>query len=72
MVAAARICLNAVHVVPYRATEAERVIVGGAVDADTAAAAGAAAVAAARPMSDNSYMVQIAKVLVERTLLECG
>jgi xanthine dehydrogenase YagS FAD-binding subunit len=72
VVTAARICLNAVHVVPYRAVEAERVIVGETISGDTTAAAGAAAVAAAKPMSDNGYMVQIAKVLVERTLLECG
>jgi xanthine dehydrogenase YagS FAD-binding subunit len=71
-VTAARICLNAVHVVPYRAIEAERVVVGEIINADTAAAAGVAAVAAARPMPHNGYMVQIAKVLVERTILACG
>jgi CO/xanthine dehydrogenase FAD-binding subunit len=71
-VTAARICLNAVHVVPYRAIEAERVVIGGNLDADTAAAAGAAAVAAAEPMRHNGYMVQLTKVLVERTVLGCG
>ena len=68
---AARICLNAVHAKPRRAIEAERSIAGRAFDEGSAEAAGAAAVSAATPMSGNRYMVQIAKVLVKRTILAC-
>jgi xanthine dehydrogenase YagS FAD-binding subunit len=70
-VSAARICLNAVSVNPYRATGAEEAIVGKVVDAGTAEEAGAAAVAAAKAMSHNLYKVQIARVLVRRAILEC-
>ena len=70
-VVAARICLNAVHVVPYRAIAAEESIVGNILSDENAEAAGAAAVSAARPMAHNAYMVQIAQVLVKRTILAC-
>jgi xanthine dehydrogenase YagS FAD-binding subunit len=69
-VSAARICLNAVSVNPYRATGAEEAIIGRVVDEDTAEEAGTAAVAAAQAMSHNLYKVQIARVLVKRTILE--
>jgi xanthine dehydrogenase YagS FAD-binding subunit len=71
-VSAARVCLNAVHVVPYRATEAEKSIIGKAMTEDNAEIAGAAAVSAAKPLPHNAYIVQIAKVLVKRTILACG
>jgi xanthine dehydrogenase YagS FAD-binding subunit len=71
-VSAARVCLNAVHVIPYRATEAEKSIMGKAMTDDNAEMAGAAAVSAAKPLPCNGYMVQIAKVLVKRTILVCG
>ena len=71
-VAAARICLNAVYVTPYRAVEAEEVIVGETVNEESAEAAAAAVVAAARPMRHNGYMVQIARTLVKRAILACG
>ena len=68
-VSAARVCLNAVHVIPYRATEAEESIMGKAITDDNAELAGVAAVSAARPLPHNGYMVQIARVLVMRTIL---
>jgi len=71
-VVAARICLNAVYVTPYRAVEAEEVIVGETVNEESAEAAAAAVVAAARPMRHNGYMVQIARTLVKRAILACG
>jgi xanthine dehydrogenase YagS FAD-binding subunit len=70
-VVTARICLNAVHVKPYRAIEAEECIVGRAIDGDSAEAAGAAAVSAAKPMAHNAYMIQIANTMVKRTILAC-
>ena len=70
-VTAARICLNAVHIKPYRAVAAEESIVGKGMSAESAEAAGVAAVSPARPMTHNGYMVQIAKTLVTRTILAC-
>ncbi len=69
--AAARICLNAVHVKPYRAMKAEEALLGRVVDEAAAEAAGAAAVAGARPLSHNAYMVPIAKAMVKRAILGC-
>jgi xanthine dehydrogenase YagS FAD-binding subunit len=70
-VRAARICLNAVYVKPYRATKAEEAIVGKAIDEVNAERAGNAVIADAEPLSGNRYMVQIAKTLVKRTILAC-
>jgi xanthine dehydrogenase YagS FAD-binding subunit len=70
-VSAARICLNAVHVKPYRALKAEEAIIGKTLDEANAESAAAAAVADARPMSHNAYMVPVAKALVKRALLGC-
>ncbi len=71
-VTAARICLNAVYVKPYRATAAEEAIKGKAINETNAEAAGAAAVSDARPMPYNAYMVQIAKTMVKRAILGCA
>jgi xanthine dehydrogenase YagS FAD-binding subunit len=71
-VTAARICLNAVYVKPYRATAAEDAMKGKAINEANAEAAGAAAVSGARPMPYNAYMVQIAKTMVKRAILGCA
>jgi len=71
-VTAARICLNAVFVKPYRAIKAEQVMTGKAINEATAEAAGAAAVSDARPMTHNAYMVPIAKAMVKRAILGCS
>jgi xanthine dehydrogenase YagS FAD-binding subunit len=68
----ARICLNAVYNVPYRATAAENAIAGQAITEDSAAAAGQAAVASAVTLANNKYKVQIAKTLVKRAILACA
>jgi xanthine dehydrogenase YagS FAD-binding subunit len=70
-VSAARICLNAVHVIPYRAVKAEQVITGRVIDVAAADEAGAAAVAEAKPLEHNKYMVAIARTLVKRSILAC-
>jgi xanthine dehydrogenase YagS FAD-binding subunit len=67
----ARICLNAVHVLPFRPLEAEQSLVGQVLDEKTAGLAGDLALAKARPLTHNGYTVQIAKTLVKRTLLAC-
>jgi xanthine dehydrogenase YagS FAD-binding subunit len=71
-VTAARVCLNAVYVKPYRALKAEEAMVGKAVNEANAEAAGSAAVSAAKPLTHNTYMVQIAKTMVKRAILGCG
>lgn len=70
-VKAARICLNAVFVTPYRATEAEAALLGKALDEKAAALAGEAVVSKASPLAYNRYMVQIAKTLVSKCVLAC-
>ncbi len=68
----ARICLNAVYVTPYRARAAEELILDKALSEEDCTKAAEAAVAAARPMSRNTYLVQIAKTMAKRALLACG
>ncbi|HVN24588.1 MAG TPA: FAD binding domain-containing protein [Syntrophorhabdales bacterium] len=70
-VTAARICLNAVYVIPIRARAAEEAITGKEISDTSAEAAGAAAVSGAKPMPYNGYMVQIAKTMVKRAILGC-
>jgi len=70
-VKAARIFLNAVYVKPYRAFKAEDAILGREIDETNAEAAGSAFVSDAKPLPHNSYMVQIAKVVVKRAILAC-
>jgi xanthine dehydrogenase YagS FAD-binding subunit len=72
----ARICLNAVYNVPKRVTAAEDIVKGKTIDETLAKAAGDAAVNGAIPLPPigfgpgNGYMVQIARTLVARTLLQ--
>ena len=68
----ARVCLNAVAVKPHRAVQAEQTIIGQQLNASTAEAAGESAVSEATPLKDNGYMVQLAKIIVKRTLLACA
>ena len=67
----ARICLSAVYLVPYRARKAEEIIIGSKLTKQVAESAGKAAVIEATPRAGNEYKVQIAKILVERTVLKC-
>jgi xanthine dehydrogenase YagS FAD-binding subunit len=67
----ARICLNAVYNKPYRATAAEDAIKGQTISEDTAEAAGTAAVSKAVALAYNKWKIQIAKVMVKRTILAC-
>ncbi len=67
----ARICLNAVHVTPYRARKAEEALIGKALNEANAEAAGEAAIEGTKPLKDNGYMVQVAKTIVKRAVLAC-
>ncbi len=70
----ASVVLGAVAPVPWRATEAEKVlretVKEGALDERAAAAAADAALKNAQPMSDNAYKVVLAKVLIRRALIK--
>ncbi|MCC7498832.1 MAG: molybdopterin dehydrogenase, partial [Bryobacterales bacterium] len=54
---------------PWRAVEAEKAITGASITEAAAEQAGKAAVAGARPLSENAYKVQLARVAVKRALL---
>jgi xanthine dehydrogenase YagS FAD-binding subunit len=64
----ARVVLGAVAPIPWRSREAVAVLKGKAVTPQVAAAAAEAAVKNAKPMSQNAYKVQLARVAVERAL----
>jgi NADPH-dependent glutamate synthase beta subunit-like oxidoreductase/CO/xanthine dehydrogenase FAD-binding subunit len=66
----ARICLNAVSGIPYRATRAEEYIKSKSIDESSAEAAADAVVKDACPLTGNKHKVQIAKTLIKRALLQ--
>ena len=71
-IASARVVMGAVAPIPWRSEAAEAALAGKPLNADTAAAAGEAAVAEARPMSGNAYKVQIAKTAVKRAIMNAA
>jgi xanthine dehydrogenase YagS FAD-binding subunit len=71
-VASAKVVLGHVAAKPWDSAEAAKAIVGKAITADTAEAAGKAAVASAKPLSQNAYKVTLARVAVKRALLEAA
>jgi xanthine dehydrogenase YagS FAD-binding subunit len=66
----ARIVLGGVAPIPWRVSEAERLLAGQRLTPELASRAGEAAVAGARPLAKNAYKVPLTSGLVERTLLE--
>jgi CO/xanthine dehydrogenase FAD-binding subunit len=64
-----RLVLGAVAPVPLRAKTAEDFLKGKLLDEDTALYAGTLALKGVLPLTQNEYKVQIAKILVKRTLL---
>ena len=68
-VTASSIVLGGVHNSPRVATAAQTSIVGKAIDATTADAAGTAAITGATALPQNGYKRQVAKTLVKRGLL---
>jgi xanthine dehydrogenase YagS FAD-binding subunit len=69
-VSSARIVLGHVAPTPWAATQAEQALAGKAVTPESADEAAKAAVADAKPLSQNAYKVQLARVAVKRALLE--
>ncbi|AMY12929.1 4-hydroxybenzoyl-CoA reductase subunit beta [Luteitalea pratensis] len=68
----ARVVLGAVAPIPWRSPEAEAVLKGQTLNEATAAKAADAALAAATPMTQNAYKVQVAKTAVKRALLHAA
>ena len=68
-VQSARVVLGHVAPTPWRSSQAEQALAGKTVSDDVAMAAGKAAVAAATPLSQNKYKVQLASVAVKRAVL---
>ncbi|MBZ5645104.1 MAG: xanthine dehydrogenase family protein subunit M [Acidobacteriia bacterium] len=65
----ARIVLGHVAPIPWSATAAETLIAGHSLSEDLSEQVGEAAVLGARPLSQNKYKVQLARVAVKRALL---
>jgi xanthine dehydrogenase YagS FAD-binding subunit len=71
-VASAKVVLGHVAPVPWDSAAAAQALAGKAINEQTAEAAGKAAVADAKPLSQNAYKVSLAKVAVKRALLEAA
>lgn len=69
-ITSARVVLGHVAPIPWRSREAETALEGKSLSESSAAAAGEAAVSAAKPLSQNGYKVQLARVAVKRALLQ--
>jgi xanthine dehydrogenase YagS FAD-binding subunit len=63
------VVLGHVAPTPYVAAEASKLLAGKTISEATAEEIAKAAVAGAKPLSDNAYKVQLAKVAVKRALL---
>lgn len=72
IVRGARIVLGHVAPTPWLSHEAAAELIGRPVNEETAAAAGAAAVVSASPLSNNDYKVQLAQVSVKRAILRAA
>ncbi len=68
-VSAARVVIYGVAPIPWRSEAAERAITGKRLTPETAAAAGAAAVEGATPLSMNAYKVPLTRTVVKRALI---
>ncbi len=71
-VQSARVVMGAVAPIPWRSPAAEQALVGKAINEETAAAAADAALKDARPLSQNAYKVDVAKVAVKRAILRAA
>ena len=71
-VQSARVVMGYVAPMPWLSEEAAQVITGKSISEETAKAAADAAVQAAKPLSQNAYKVQLARVAVKRAILKAG
>lgn len=71
-VKSARIVMGHVAPVPWLSNEAAQALQGKSISEETAEAAGAAAVANAKPLSKNAYKVKLARVAVKRAIMKAA
>jgi len=71
-VQSARVVMGAVAPIPWRSPAAEQALAGKTITEETAAAAADAALKDARPLSQNAYKVDVAKVAVKRAILRAA
>ena len=64
--------LSMIVPMPWLSEEAAQVITGKSISEETTTAAADAAVQAAKPLSQNTYKVQLARVAVKRAILKAG
>jgi xanthine dehydrogenase YagS FAD-binding subunit len=70
VVGSARVVLGHVAATPWHSAAADKALVGKAITTATAEAAAKAAVADAKPLSQNAYKVTLARTAVKRALLD--
>jgi xanthine dehydrogenase YagS FAD-binding subunit len=68
----ARVVLSGVAPIPWRAVDAEEVLSGRRMDAETVSRAATASIAGAQPLTGNGYKVGLVGGLVEETLRAMG
>jgi xanthine dehydrogenase YagS FAD-binding subunit len=68
----ARVVLGAVAPVPWRSEAAEKALAGKRVSDQVAMEAADAALATAKPMTENAYKVQIARTAVKRAIMKAA
>ena len=71
-VQSARVVLGYVAPVPWPSSEAEQALAGKPISEETAKAAADAALQNAKPLSQNAYKVQLARVSLKRAILKAG
>jgi xanthine dehydrogenase YagS FAD-binding subunit len=71
-ITAARVALGGVATKPWRAFEAERILIGARPDEKTYAAAAGAALQSARPQKFNAFKIELARRAIVRTLAALG
>jgi xanthine dehydrogenase YagS FAD-binding subunit len=71
-VQSARVVMGYVAPVPWPSTEAEQVLTRHPVNQDTVQKAALAALSHAKPLSNNAYKVQLARVAVKRAILKAA
>jgi len=72
VVQSARVVIGAVAPIPWRSQPAEQALLGKPVTEQTAAEAAAAGLRDARPLSQNAYKIDVAKVAVKRAILRAA
>jgi xanthine dehydrogenase YagS FAD-binding subunit len=71
-VQSARVVMGYVAPTPWLSEEAAQAITGKSISEETAKSAAGAAVQAAKPLSQNAYKVQLARIAVKRAILKAG